>query len=292
MRKLTTKLGFTGLLCLAGAAHATSLTDYYVVVPLPGKAQAACTTPWNTLIKSGDQVTAYANPNPAFGTSCEAVAQVRQCSAGVLSGDASFSYKDCVPQLSTTTWDPNNIWANGGVKTTGNGPRVTLWNNNLTVAEGSGGYSDGSPFAYTTQARSAGKWYFEILVNNTLYRDLYLGFGNGLPTGWSATIMSEFSGGWGGSASGSQPYFTGATRVGFAVDLDSNKVWLSTNCNWTTGTPGVAAPAATLTGRSGAIKPMWHGGYTWAYGYQNQVTANFGNEAFACPVPAGFTAGW
>ncbi len=276
---------------LAFSAVCAHASDYFVVVPLKGKADAMCALPWGGMLPAGESVTAYSISNPVFGVSCASVAEERQCGAGKLSGE--YTNQTCVEALSTTTWDVNNVWANSASKTSAEGPRVTLWNGNLTVAEGSGGYSDGAPYAYATQARSTGKWYFEFYVHNTLYRDLYLGLAAGHPASWEASLMSNAEGGvWAGSASGPAISYGAGSRLGFAVDLDTNKVWVSHNCVWTAGTPDAGTPSATLVGRTMAIRPAWHGSSTWAYGYQNQVTANFGNSAFGCTVPTGFTPGW
>lgn len=277
-----------GLSLIASCACAS---DYFVVAPFRGKAEAACALPWGSTLATGKTVTAYSASNPPFGVSCASISEELSCSAGKLSG--TFTNQTCTEALSTTTWDVNNVWANSGGKTSASGPRVTIWNGNLTVAEGSGGFSDGAPYAYATQARTTGKWYFEFYVHNTLYRDLYLGLAAGHPASWSASLMSEAAGGgWAGSASGSAVTYSGGSRLGFAVDLDTNQVWVSHNCAWTAGTPGSGTPSATLSGRTMAVRPAWHGNSTWAYGYQNQVTANFGNTAFGCQVPTGFAPGW
>ena len=49
------------------------------------------------VVKHGETVNAYSNSAPAFGADCNALATRRYCYNGVLDGDQSFRFRNCIP---------------------------------------------------------------------------------------------------------------------------------------------------------------------------------------------------
>lgn len=289
------KLHSIFLACLATfALSAANAATYSYKQYAKDLRSASCSIPDSLgggKLPDGGSVTAFAESFVAFGSPC--VSEQRTCSKGTLSGSLTLS--SCQSNPSTTTWDPLNRWqhANARLSRADGDNRLPLSPNMLTIGEG--GYSDQTPYAYSTATHSTGKWYFEYYVAEALYKDLGLGIGTGVPTGFNLAVFNggHLGGVFTGTATGVGAFtYEAGARLMMAVDLDTGKIWAGMNCSWSSGDPATGvAPNATIP-LGTPIKAMWRADSRWANGYHNQVTANFGGSAFGCTVPQGFTAGF
>jgi hypothetical protein len=144
-----------------------------------------------------------------------------------------------------------------------------------------------------TIGMSSGKWYWEC----------YMDEGTATTIGVALDSVSLTTGGAGsnsyvyystgtyynsGSSTGSPSSFATGDLISVAFDADTGKLWFAKNGTWqSSGDPGAGTnPAMTLTtgltyfplvGDSGGAS-------------QSQVTANFGQRAFAYTAPSGFKA--
>jgi hypothetical protein len=164
----------------------------------------------------------------------------------------------------------------------------TYSNANLTVAFGTNDFTPALATIYPT----SGKWYWEaVWVSGTYSR---LGVQN---TTVASTDFGADSGGWRWGSNDGQIYNGGllitvstyATGdvLGFCLDLDAGKLYVSKNGTWqnsavpASGTGAVATNIPTNT-------PMSPAGST---GYQPTTnTWNFGQRPFAYTPPSGFVA--
>lgn len=164
--------------------------------------------------------------------------------------------------------------------------RVTLSNNNLTASR-----NRGIGVVRALNGKSAGKWYWEVTLNSA--GDQFIGVAKqdtsltrvlgSTANAWSMVLDDgvKFN-------RGNQGYYgtAGANGevVGIALDMDNKKIsFYKKRVGQTTCTNfGVA-----FSNLSGTLFPAWGSQYQNAQG-----TANFGSSPFACPVPAGFTAGF
>lgn len=174
------------------------------------------------------------------------------------------------------------------------GSNITLSNGDLSAENSSAGWNS----VRATIGLTTGKWYWEITTysgssdgNSGLYGIMddgalvssYAGASNkgaGVQAGanydWLlASVTGNFSGAVGSLGS--------STILGFAMDVDAGKVWISKNGTWVNGDPtgahvwGIGADTWYPTiscNNTGAVS-----------------TANFGATAFAYSVPSGFNAG-
>lgn len=177
-------------------------------------------------------------------------------------------------------------------------------NHNLTVTGTSPG--GGGAFVFSSEAKSSGKYYFEIAwvslggylfggeigiastsatigdlnapTNSTML------FQGNVPQGqiWSDSGYSGYSLG----------HISAGDVIGIAIDLDNGKVWfknVAVGGAWN-GPTAAGDPVANVNGvaiPSGPVIPAV------GFGINNDVyTANFGATAFAYAVPFGFNAGW
>lgn len=160
---------------------------------------------------------------------------------------------------------------------------------------------DGQAILRGTVGRSAGKRYFEIRVHagiaagetGLMQHDVPLeSFGSGaycevnhMNSISCPTQSTPANGAW-----------TGDVVVGMAVDIPNRQFWGHVNGLWIAfdphqGDPGM--PMCPWAGCSGTeiFKPFAAPGGPAGSQY-NEMTANFGLEPFAYPVPNGFEAGW
>jgi hypothetical protein len=179
-----------------------------------------------------------------------------------------------------TTWNPND-----------KGQNVILSNGNLTEKD------NGFPGSVRAKAgKSSGKWYWEIKVDSIgTNADFNFYPGVSKPGSSLNTWLGANAGGysyWGAygdkrNAGKITPYGpayeANGTVIGMALDMDAKTLkYYKKNPGQTSCTDlGVA-----FTGLSGTIYPA-----AGQFGGDVKVTANFGASPFACPVPAGFTAG-
>lgn len=152
--------------------------------------------------------------------------------------------------------------------------------------------------ARATQAKSSGKWYFEVTMTAGLH---VLGVADGAANilgtyvgaaansvGLRTETGTVFSAGFsfpGTSPGGSLV----AATFGIAIDLDARKIWVRKNSD---AFPGSGDPAA-------GTNPFWTYASTLTllpavsiYTSGAAVTLNAGQEAFVGAVPSGYNAGW
>ncbi len=148
----------------------------------------------------------------------------------------------------------------------------------------------------STYSKSSGKWYWEITIDSGTTHfvgvatgnanlDTYAG-GDAYSWGYHDLDGEKYSNG-GGVAFG-DTYVAGDV-IGVALDLENNKVWFSKNGVWQDdGVPTDGTDAAYsnfnqgLENPNAPIFPIWSG-------YDaGEVTANFGDSAFAYDVPTDF----
>jgi hypothetical protein len=171
-----------------------------------------------------------------------------------------------------TTWNPSD-----------KGTNIMLSNGNLT--EKDNGYKG---LVRAKVGKSSGKWYWEIKIDDRGANDdlnFYPGVANiSAPRGNFVGYNSNSWGYWGayGDKRNGKPVSYGPTFdqgdvIGVALDMDAKKLKFYKNCT----DLGVA-----FSNLSGTLYPA-----VGQFGGDVKTTANFGASPFACPVPAGFTAG-
>jgi hypothetical protein len=179
---------------------------------------------------------------------------------------------------------------------------VTLSGGNL-IATSAGATDRGVRGA---DEKTSGKYYVEYRYNTSAGGDTGAGFAEGLADLNSSLPFSAIKGAiayrsgnvWIGGGNqfniGAAP--TSTDRVCMAVDFDNHKVWFRLNGgNWNAS--GTDNPA-TNTGGFSIGGTGAHGGVIRYFpaavfnATSDQITANFGDSAFAQAVPSGFTAGW
>lgn len=222
----------------------------------------------------------------AVGDSCQVTSTFAPVAPQSYSGTVSVSYAgltavNTVTQVGTgaspatfATWDPLQKGS------------VVLSNDNLTQANGGGGWS----IARTTLGKSAGKWYWEIHVDS-FGNDTRISIGAALGT---SNLNSTHSPGywrkfWGESDSvftgaSVAPYgtsYTAGDTIGVLLDATSHTLRFYKNCV-DQGPTNYELPPGTyypfVTSASSTANPTI-------------TTANFGATAFRCPVPSGYNAG-
>jgi hypothetical protein len=189
------------------------------------------------------------------------------------------------------TWNPADAASN-----------ILLSNGNLTAAQN----SNTTGTVRATQSKSVGQYYWEATINHNGSNSL-LGVVGFADSGFSLTDLltsSEISAGAayaGANAElqGSSASFAAPNTVPtawainsvmmLAVDFNIGGVWFGQNGTWLGGgnpATGVA-PQLTFTPGSFALFPAFSAGGPAL----SQITANFGDSAFAETVPTGFV-GW
>lgn len=187
--------------------------------------------------------------------------------------------------------------------------RAVVTNRNLSVTGVDPG--NGGAFVFVSEAKTSGKYYFEITWVSLA------GFLNGGGIGVATTTATvsdvnshaanttvmfqanpgNFHGGWifgAGTDSGwdLNTLIAAGDVIGIAVDLDNRTAWFKnvTQIGAWNGPTAAGDPAANTNGvaiPSGSIIPAV------GFGLNNDFyTANFGATSFVGTVPAGFTAGW
>ena len=144
---------------------------------------------------------------------------------------------------------------------------------------------------------SSGKWYWEMLVNTTSNAtmlgivDASVTANTGVFPGTTA-ITYGYYGNNGNKYNNNTSSAYGNTYgsgdvIGCALDLDNGKIWWSKNGTWQASGDPAAGTNAAYTGVSGTKQPAAAdvGGSTAI-----NVTANFGQRAFAYTAPSGFKA--
>ncbi|MGY4170956.1 hypothetical protein [Bradyrhizobium sp. USDA 4529] len=185
---------------------------------------------------------------------------------------------------------------------------ATVTNQNLTVTGTSPG--NGGAFVFASEAKTSGKYYFEIRW--TITGGTLLGGAIGLAS-TSATIadlstainstmlfqagQNIFHGGaiWGNGVNSGwdlNTYIAVNDVIGIAADIDNRTAWFRNVTQGGAWNGPIAAgdPATNINGvalPAGPIIPAV------AFGLDNDVyTANFGATPFLGGVPSGFALGW
>lgn len=174
--------------------------------------------------------------------------------------------------------------------------QYTISNGNLQIVS-SNAYN--SFVTATFNLPSSGKWYYEYLCTNTSGANLRdsVGFAK---NGIAQTYLGDNSntlgyngqyGGLNGFASGSYSTWTNGDVIGFAIDCDTGKVWISKNNTWqNSGSPtGGTGQVATLTDITNWI-PSVSAYSNSASSFTVNGTLNFGQRTFAYTAPSGFKA--
>jgi len=144
-----------------------------------------------------------------------------------------------------------------------------------------------------TLAVTSGKYYFEMLANNSNLTQI--GVSNGYNIRQSSGDNSLTASGANGAAWDSRGYlyypsgggsygytFTTNDIVMVAFDADSGKIWFGKNGTWNTGSPSAGtSPAYTASGYD-FLTPFGNGESG------GSGTANFGQRPFAYSAPSGF----
>ena len=209
-------------------------------------------------------------------------------------------------------------YPNYPISNSNSGNTYNITNAGLTLTSDDSGAHKIVP---ATMPISSGKWYFEMILENTA-TNAYSGMGlipwplpnhdylTNLPSSTSTTNGFSWQSGtannlvfWTDYIGGSARYVTinpiTASAIGdvmqIAVDIDNNKIWAGRNNVWydasggSTGNPSTGAnPTATnvsrYIGQYGALVPFV------SAGSRNMVTANFGQTGFMYTPPTGFKA--
>jgi hypothetical protein len=161
---------------------------------------------------------------------------------------------------------------------------IALTNSDLTETGDNLGYG----FVRATVGKSSGKWYWELLVNESTHA--YPGIvsatpnvdtGNlgrtaAQPDGWS---ISEFQTKWNndtGVAYGNTD-FVDNSIIGIALDMDAGEITYYIDC---------VSQGVAFTGLTGTLYPA-----AGTFGSIGVLTANFGASAFTCTPPVGYNLG-
>ena len=200
---------------------------------------------------------------------------------------------------------------NDGGNGTGNYATLNpLYITNATITQGNLSITSSSGYAeaHSTQIMTSGKWYMEF--NYTKNTGDYITFGIGQSNrvlapgdgvihrsedyGWKAwtdpASWKAMTGGVIGHDGSSTNPLADGDIISLAFDADNGKLWAAKNGTWITNASGVGNPA------TGANPD--YSGLTYSGGYQFQagpygdanLTANFGQQAFAYTPPSGFKA--
>lgn len=157
--------------------------------------------------------------------------------------------------------------------------------------------SANSGFVRAIAGKSSGKWYFEmVLTTCTAGADtIAVGLSRATHLTSGALGYSDADGwalwGHGGSGfrNGGLVLSHSAAQgdvIGFAVDLDNDRIWVSKNNTWIQGNPA-AGTSPLSTNLSGTLYPSacpWKAGHV--------ITGRFDPSSHSYSPPSGFTAGW
>lgn len=145
--------------------------------------------------------------------------------------------------------------------------------------------------------KSAGKWYFEMVLTTATAGADTIGVGLSRSShAISAALGYSISDGWALWGHGGSGFRNGALVlshsaaqgdvIGFAVDLDNGRIWVSKNNTWIQGDPaaGTSPLSTNLTGTLYPSACPWKAGHI--------ITARFDPASHSYSAPSGFTAGW
>jgi uncharacterized protein YecT (DUF1311 family) len=154
------------------------------------------------------------------------------------------------------------------------------------------GQNSGEPIydIETAEARTKGKWYFEIKVDPAGIQRLGE---TALFAGVIQSVPEENASNQNGQSTGTLLTIRRIDRdlerltLGFAVDLDNGKLYMSTNGKWSDGSPGSSGGQDLLRGRSYkamltssiAINPFLSA---------HALEINFGGKDFSYHIPEGY----
>ena len=153
--------------------------------------------------------------------------------------------------------------------------------------------SDATPLyeLYTREPRTSGKWYFEVKVDEpAIQRLAEATFSTGVVQAVAANGASNERGGSYGSLITIRRIDKNVEiyTLGFAVDLDNAKLYISQNGSWMDGKPGSSGGLDLLRGRA------YKGEFTSSTSLNqflstHNLDVNFGDRAFAYHLPDGYS---
>ncbi|HYA63016.1 MAG TPA: lysozyme inhibitor LprI family protein [Candidatus Sulfotelmatobacter sp.] len=153
--------------------------------------------------------------------------------------------------------------------------------------------SDSTPLydLFTREPKTSGKWYFEVKVDEPAIQKLAEAtFSAGVFQAVAAAGASNERGGSYGSLITVRRVdkVVEIYTLGFAVDLDNGKLYISKNGSWFVGVPGSSGGIDLLRGR--AYKGQFSSSVS-IYPFLNARTldVNFGERAFAYHLPDGYS---
>ena len=185
----------------------------------------------------------------------------------------------------------------------GGGPpiTVTLFDQESTVTLSGGSLTatkngmTGAAYAFATEAKESGKFYFEVTVNTLSTQEISIGLAGGLFLGERTAFLgvAQSSGiainsNTAGVIYGSTQYaasFVQGDIIGVFVDATNGIVWFSKNGTVLNGSPSAGTGGTAVTSLKKAFYPA-----VWLHGANSAVTFNFGGTAFSTSPPAGFQA--
>ena len=189
------------------------------------------------------------------------------------------------PPRTYPTWDPNTASSN-----------LVLSNGDRTAT-----HNGGWAHARATVGRSSGRWYWEVTGNGDYhFTPGMIHESQSMPhpaNQWTSQLPTAFvaytfnsEGRWirsNGVNLLRLPTYTSNTPIGFAVDLDTQEVWVTYNGIWVNGVdPSAGDPGLFSLPMGGTWYPTTDG----ERGIQD--TVNFGQSPFVGTPPAGFAPGW
>ncbi len=181
-------------------------------------------------------------------------------------------------------WNPSDRLGNTG-----------LSNNNTVVTHiGTDGWSQCG--VRSTQSKSSGKWYFEIVITvSSESDDIFVAIGRS-PGTLNIPGLDSYSYGYYGNSGIKKTNDVNTAYgdafglndiIGTALDLDNNKIWWSKNGVWQNG----GDPAAG-TGEAFSITSAAYNAQTGLLYADDQITAKFSSNELTYSAPSGFTAGF
>ena len=166
-------------------------------------------------------------------------------------------------------------------------------------------------FTRATEAKSSGKWYWEVTIGTVGYNDLGVGLADSVfENDWSFRDSITYNT-WGvsktgasgkcfcnsGTCDGAHAAIVTGMVLGFAWDADAHELWMSEDGVWNgTGTPNPETGVSpNCTDATGTLYPC-----VSASRSSEAYTFNFGGSDFAYTKPSGFdsydqstsTTGW
>jgi len=166
-------------------------------------------------------------------------------------------------------------------------------NNSVAPPAAAEAGSDGTPVyeLFTREPKTTGKWYFEVKVDEpAIQKAAEATFSTGIMQAAVATGAANERGGSYGSLITVRRIdkVVEIYTLGFAIDLDNAKLYISKNGTWFVGTPGSSGGVDLLHGR--AYKGLFSSSVSLnQFLSSHMIDVNFGERAFAYHLPDGYS---